>query len=112
MPLKGFPNTGDGSSHYINHKYNLNCPSGSTRFMLENNPTLSQRLNSCFGKKMAPESNQPDPGLVSEGSYKKGNVTEEKVGTLRGLKPPRTGRPPRHCASSVQLTSAAEVVRN
>ncbi|KAK4742261.1 hypothetical protein SAY87_000262 [Trapa incisa] len=109
MPLKGFPDTGDCSSHYINHKYNLNCPSGDTRFMIENNPTLSQRYNSCSGKKMAPENNHLDPGAVSEGSYKKGNVTEDKAGTLRGLKPPKIGRPPRHCASSAQLTSAAEL---
>lgn len=112
MPLKGFPDTGDCSSHYINHKYSLNCPSGGARFMLENNLTLSGRPNSCFGKKMAPENNHPDPGVASEGSYKKEILTEEKVGTLRGLKPPKIGRPPRHCASSVQLSSAGELVRN
>ncbi|KAK4747716.1 hypothetical protein SAY87_014302 [Trapa incisa] len=110
MPLKGFPDTGDCSSHYINHKCNLNCPSGSTRFMLENSPTLPQPYNSCFGKTMAPENNYLGAGAISEGSYKKENVTgEEKIGTLRGLKPPssKIGRPPRHCASSVQLSAAA-----
>lgn len=78
--------------------------------MFKDHLIFPQRSISCLEKNMAPESNHIP---MFEGSDRKENVTvttEEKVETLSNIRQVKIGKPPRHCASSTQLASAAELV--
>ncbi|XP_030539464.2 probable protein phosphatase 2C 27 isoform X2 [Rhodamnia argentea] len=85
-------------------------PLSKTRRLVFNFPSM--RVNSCFEENMAPESDHPCPPSSFEANYEKGNLVltaEEKGEAQMNLRQLTIGKPPRHCMSSSQLSSASEL---